>query len=48
VKQQLAAVRMLFDWLITGQVFPNNPATGIEGRTAPQARRRIKRDIARF
>src|SRR5712671_3576059 len=26
VKQQLAAVRMLFDWLITGQVLPTNPA----------------------
>jgi site-specific recombinase XerD len=26
VKQQLAAVRMLFDWLITGQVVPFNPA----------------------
>ena len=26
VKQQLAAVRMLFDWLITGQVMPTNPA----------------------
>jgi hypothetical protein len=26
VKQQLAAVRMLFDWLITGQVVPLNPA----------------------
>jgi site-specific recombinase XerC len=28
VKQQLAAVRMLFDWLITGQVVPANPASG--------------------
>jgi len=26
VKQQLAAVRMLFDWLITGQIVPVNPA----------------------
>jgi hypothetical protein len=24
VKQQLAAVRMLFDWLVTGQVVPMN------------------------
>lgn len=24
MKQQLAAVRMLFDWLITGQVMPHN------------------------
>src|SRR3977135_3143666 len=26
VKQQLAAIRMLFDWLVTGQVMPTNPA----------------------
>src|ERR687889_217912 len=26
VKQRLAAVRHLFDWLVTGQVVPTNPA----------------------
>ena len=31
VKQQLAAVRMLFDWLITGQVVPFNPASAVRG-----------------
>ena len=31
VKQQLAAIRMLFDWLITGQVFPHNPAAAVRG-----------------
>jgi site-specific recombinase XerD len=31
VKQQLAAVRMLFDWLITGQVTPSNPASAVRG-----------------
>jgi len=31
VKQQLAAVRMLFDWLITGQVMPANPASSVRG-----------------
>ena len=31
VKQQLAAVRMLFDWLITGQVVPTNPASAVRG-----------------
>ena len=31
VKQQLAAVRMLFDWLITGQVIPMNPAAAVRG-----------------
>src|SRR5271165_5689348 len=31
VKQQLAAVRMLFDWLVTGQVVPVNPAAAVRG-----------------
>jgi site-specific recombinase XerD len=31
VKQQLAAVRMLFDWLITGQIVPTNPAAAVRG-----------------
>ena len=31
VNQQLAAVRMLFDWLITGQVVPTNPAAAVRG-----------------
>ena len=31
VKQHLAAVRMLFDWLITGQVVPHNPAAAVRG-----------------
>ena len=31
VKQQLAAVRMLFDWLIIGQVLPTNPAAAVRG-----------------
>jgi site-specific recombinase XerD len=31
VKQQLAAVRMLFDWLITGQVVPTNPVAAVRG-----------------
>ena len=31
VKQQLAAVRMLFDWLITGQIAPSNPASAVRG-----------------
>jgi integrase len=33
VKQQLAAIRMLFDWLITGQVLPMNPAAAVRGPT---------------
>jgi integrase len=31
VKQQLAAVRMLFDWLVVGQVVPTNPAAAVRG-----------------
>jgi site-specific recombinase XerC len=31
VKQQLAAVRMLFDWLITGRIVPMNPAAAVRG-----------------
>ncbi len=31
VKQQLAAVRMLFDWLVTGQVVTANPASAVRG-----------------
>jgi site-specific recombinase XerC len=31
VKQQLAAVQMLFDWLVTGQVVPSNPAWAVRG-----------------
>jgi site-specific recombinase XerC len=31
VKQRLAAVRHLFDWLVTGQVMPVNPASSVRG-----------------
>jgi site-specific recombinase XerD len=31
VKQHLAAIRMLFDWLVTGQVIPQNPAHAVRG-----------------
>src|SRR3954469_2701858 len=31
VKQSLAAVRMLFDWLVVGQVMPANPASVVRG-----------------
>ena len=30
-KQTLAAIRMLFDWLVTGQVAPTNPASSVRG-----------------
>jgi site-specific recombinase XerD len=31
VKQRLAALRHLFDWLVTGQVMPVNPAASVRG-----------------
>ncbi len=31
VKQSLAAVRMLFDWLVIGQIVPHNPAASVRG-----------------
>ena len=31
VKQHLAALRMLFDWLVVGQVLPFNPAYSVRG-----------------
>lgn len=31
VKQQLAAIRHLFDWQVTGQVMPTNPASSVRG-----------------
>jgi site-specific recombinase XerD len=31
VKQHLAALRMLFDWLVLGQIIPTNPAQSVRG-----------------
>jgi site-specific recombinase XerD len=31
VKLRLAAIRHLFDWLVTGQVVPHNPASSVRG-----------------
>ncbi len=31
VKQRLAAIRMLFDWLVTGQIVATNPAHSVRG-----------------
>lgn len=31
VKQHLAALRMLFDWLVTGHIIKHNPATSVRG-----------------
>jgi site-specific recombinase XerC len=31
VKQHLAAIRHLFDWLVTGQIVPVNPAASVRG-----------------
>jgi integrase/recombinase XerD len=32
VKQHLACIRMLFDWLVIGQVMPSNPAHSVRWR----------------
>ena len=34
VKQHLAAIRMLFDWLVTGHVIEANPAHSVRGPAA--------------
>jgi integrase/recombinase XerD len=31
IKQHLAAIRMLFDWLVTGHIVSHNPATSVRG-----------------
>ena len=31
IKQHLAAIRMLFDWLVVGQIIPVNPAHAVRG-----------------
>ncbi len=31
VKQRLAAIRHLFDWMVTGQIMPMNPAVAVRG-----------------
>ena len=33
VKLQLARLRMLFDWLVVGQIIPVNPASAVRGPT---------------
>jgi site-specific recombinase XerD len=40
VKQRLAAIRHLFDWLVTGQIVPHNPAASVRGprHTAKQGK----------
>ncbi len=38
VKQRLAALRMLFDWMVVGQVIPINPAHAVRGPKHTQRR----------
>ena len=40
VKQHLATIRMLFDWLIVGQVVAANPAQAVRGRSTSSRRAR--------
>ena len=45
VKQHLAAIRMLGDWLVVSQVLPVNPVAAVWGpkHSSPKARRRFSR-----
>jgi site-specific recombinase XerD len=36
VKQHLAALKMLFDWLVVGQILPSNPASVVRGPSHSQ------------
>lgn len=50
VKQQLAALRMLFDWLVVGQVIAHNPAHAVRGPRYSQKKGKtpvLDRDEAR-
>lgn len=38
VKQRLAALRMLFDWMVVGQILPVNPAHAVRGPKHTQRR----------
>jgi integrase/recombinase XerD len=38
VKQRLAALRLLFDWMVVGQVLPVNPAHAVRGPKHSQRR----------
>jgi site-specific recombinase XerC len=38
VKQQLAAIRMLSDYLVVGQIVPHNPAHAVKGPRHSTAR----------
>ncbi len=40
VKQRLAALRMLFDWMVVGQAIPTNPAHAVRGPKHTQKRGR--------
>jgi len=46
VKQHLAAIRMLFDWLVIGQVIATNPAHAVRG-PKPVVKRALTREQAR-
>jgi site-specific recombinase XerC len=35
VKQHLGSIRMVSDWLVTGQVMPSNPAHAVHGPRHP-------------
>jgi hypothetical protein len=42
VKQQLAAIRMVFDYLVLGYIVPANPAAAVRCRSTPRIAARGK------
>lgn len=42
VKQRLAAVRHLFDWLVTGHIMQTNPAHSVRGRSIRAGEARLR------
>ena len=47
VKQHLAALRMLFDWLVVGHVIDNNPAHAVRGPKCSRRKARRRCSTAR-
>ena len=48
IKQRLAALRRLFDWLVVGQVIPTNPATSVRGPRYSSRKYSSPNTLARF
>jgi site-specific recombinase XerD len=47
-KQHLAAIKMLFDYLVIRKIVPTNPAWPVTRRSLPAVNSQISRGSARF